>query len=380
MRKHKATVALVAVAFAVGMAAMTTAQPAPDSEDDSDFNVTVSEQTAVKVNPSQLTFDDDIFPGSEHEQSSDTEQFTGVEIENAGSVQLERIWATTTKPSERPFGTGDSGAYDTGNFIMGEVDSEQPVSQGGLAAVSRVEFADNDLGYVVPSTGSGSEYHYGRIRMGEDEFFWLIQADGTANSANNICDGEDGADTLLLGNEAQTIDQIGSVDFTDPSEYTEYPIEPISGDYGYVPDVNVTTTGSGDGDQEVEERNFDVVTYCDVEAHDTPSQREHTFVMWSKWDPLLGDGFIPPGAHSDSLDINEDLEAAEYGDTTDHPFDDGGGEGDGDASGAIRYITEDPLQPGEHFEFGTHLNLPLGVAAGMIEEGDLIINVESVVT
>lgn len=347
----KLVVTLLAISIAIGMASLTTAS------EDSDVEISVDEETIVDVQPANLDFGE-VNPGSYTETASgigdyEDVEFGGIEIENLGSTYVEQVWVESTTPDERPFGTdiGSGNPYDAGNFL--QVSPSEPDANVVLEETTGLDYFVNRREYseqAPPSylnigdpsedwdeqTGTvGTELDdalVGRFRVGGEEYFWAIPQENDGSSdASGTCDGSQ-ENILRVGNTEHTTSELGTVDFTDEDETTDYDIESTdSGDTGVATNVDI------------DDRSYDILTYC--EDPDDESI----------------DGYTERTRYNVNPDGNDDSET------------------NLETSQTVRYIMDvdassnpdDSLVPGQGFSLPVSMQVPLGVAADDITEGEL---------
>lgn len=346
---------LAALAALVVGLATTGAAVSSAGSDSATMNVTVTSVTEIDIQPNQLDYTG-VPPGSTNKTSD--RSFSGVEIENTGSVNITKIWAEASTPTNNPFGAGTASAYDAGNFVIMD-----PVSEvGGVNTesdyhyVNRKEFNEtNDLTYISqPSKTEGTRY--GRMRAGNESFFWVIgmgeNAGSTGSSNPSRCSGEAGESDpyLRLGKNFHSRDTPGDIDFTDTSNYIEYPIKDInSEDYGVARDVEINSTVGP-------KRSYDVLVYCG--SGTAASHTNSTFLIRTHYN-------VAPGA-TDGLNAVTDL-------TADNPI----------QGNETVYVLNsgssnpDELQPGEHFQVDLGVEVPDGVAEGILNQGTFTVKIQT---
>ena len=331
--KTKLALALTVVGLVIGLASTGTAQ----NSDDGDVTVNVSDIVKIDVSPDSLSYGSGsntaIEPGTYETQSDGG--YTGIEIENSGSVNLSNVWVETSEPTARPFGTGGASNYDAGNMIQlrGIAESGSTGSGGNFLYAGRREYNEsNTLSYV--QVDAPSDTRYGRFRSGDKQFFWAINGTGDTNNQNgNKCSGNDDS-SFLMGRTSHGKNTLGSVDFRDTSQYVSRDIGTGASDgTGLVNEVDVEFSGGN--------VTYDVYTWC---GDDTTSQDNSTYVAFHKWDRQSQ---TTPG--TDLTFSNPDYLFA------------------GSAS------DDTGLQPGEHFTVETRVSVPFGVAEGTVSQGNMTI-------
>ncbi len=171
---------LVSIAFAVQKVDTIT------------IEVEVSELTLVDINPASLTWTS-IPPGGVGEEKA-------IQIENIGSTNITHVWFNNTYPDSRPFGSGNNGSYDAGNYVV----IRRNTSGAEYYFPNRVDYNEsNILIYLTPPANS----YYGRFRNSSFEYFWAVTPDG-----NGQCNSS-GA-TFYIGKVHHNQTQTGSTDFS----------------------------------------------------------------------------------------------------------------------------------------------------------------------
>lgn len=315
---------LTLIALTVGMTATTTALTSDDSEN-STVQVQVASLTAIDVTPSLLDYNS-INPG-ERDEVDDAEGFTGVEVENIGSVNITQVWANATVPQDRPFGSGFATEYDAGNFIQINATGEGQAGVVGpddyYSFVNRREYNEsNDLNYIF-TPPSPEEWRYGRFRAGDQEFFWAVNT----SISGSGCDADADSDDFRVGTAAHNETKTGSNDFTDGSgEYYSRALTDVPGlesSERLATDVWLNVPGQSN-------RTYDVVVNCGSQTYTTRTR--YNVQMDGATDLALD------GATARHL-VNATA----------------GGAGE--------------LQPGDHFSIDMAVSVPLGVANGDVSDG-----------
>lgn len=330
MKKAFSVLGLLAIITGMTVSAAAQFSPSDNASDNSTVNVQVESQVAVDISPDQLNYNNDsgIIPGESERFTA--EGFGSVEIENIGSANISSVWLNASQPDDNPFGTGVSTQYDAGNFVMvnstDEITGQAPVDSG-FTYVNRKEFNEsNDLSYI---STPNETWRVGRFKSGDQEHFWAVAADTNGN-----CDS-DATDPFRVGQEAHNVTTTGSVDFVS-GNYDTYTLSSVTGadSNQYVAsEVNITLPSGTT-------RNYDVVVNC-------------------------GDPF-----YVSRTQYNAQLEGLTnlVNDGTETEFILNGSTAGGEAR----------LQPGEHFEVETQVEIPQGVASGSVTPGRLRVIVDSV--
>lgn len=318
-RASHLAMAMAVIGLVIGLTATVTAI-SEETNDNATVSVTVASQTAVDVTPSDLNYNQ-VDPGARQEVSDgpDSDQFTGVEIENIGSLNLTHVWLNATVPTSNPFGSGISSEYDAGNFIMvnstGEAGTGVVPADTHYSYVNRREYNEsNDLSYIF--TPTDMNWQYGRFRAGSQEFFWAVNVTDTGN-----CDTS--GDDFRVGNLAHNESATGSNDFTDTNEYTSYDLTDLTSGPYLAPSVSLDMPSQPD-------RDYDVLVSCS----------DPTYTVRTEYNPTA----------EGSSDLTIDGTVAQHlvNSTATSP---------------------DAMQPGDHFSLDMAVEVPQGVADGSVESG-----------
>lgn len=370
MNKKLAT-AMVAL-MTLGMVASVAAQGAnlegtntPDGDDtsadeSSNVEVGVSSTTSIDVRPESLTFTGLEVGSQVTEETTGTNIFGSLTLENIGSEYIDQVWASASSIDSDPFGTGDPNNYNAGNFLQIKPAN---ATDGGVKGddsiyhyVNRYEFANswsNSSSEIPPyieadptqvlSSGDAQDTYVGRIQAGDEWYFYTI-ATGTSN---NVCDGSGNA-VLRIGNSVHDSSNFGTVDFTNggPGDYTELGIQTTSGNYGLADaTVNVDVDGGSTT------REYDILTQCDT-ADSSAS------------DPHI-------------IRTRYNVQAGGIADLTET-----GGGGSDTAGSTAQFLLEaggasENLLPGEHLAVDTAIEVPQGVPQGDVQSGSITFYVTS---
>jgi len=195
------------LAILLALAGLGSAQtPAANDTDNVTITVTINSVTWIDVNPATLSWTG-VNPGTQTGKA--TGNYFAINIENIGSRNISRIWANATYETTRPWGTGDPSRYNAGNFV-----SLTNQSDPHYWFVNRVEYNESEVlvyltdpNQLVPPQG----YSYGRFRNASLEYFWMTANDGNCNAT---------AHTILIGNDAHTRTQSGTINFFSGSFQT----------------------------------------------------------------------------------------------------------------------------------------------------------------
>lgn len=314
-RKVLSTVAVLLVMIL--SLSMVTAQ---DDQSDIDVTVEIDEDTIIDIQPAEFAWGTGagIIPGNVAGPDEEQNSYASIMVENLGSVDIEEVWFETTKPDERPFGTGDASFYDPANFLTLE-------DGGDFQFIERREYAlgDEDEEIVFLSTPDDT-WDVGRFRNTSREYFWTLE--GTAEN-----------DRIRIGVDHRDDTQTGSTNLADECEG------------GEVDGTNVECneyTLSADGSTEILVGDLDVTgaegeRYCAiVQEQDFNGDGDlQTAVDFVKWNPTR------VGASSGGCDT-----------VTDYVVDSG-----------------NPLVPGDFINVGIRTYVPFGVVSGALPDGQLTV-------
>jgi len=157
-----------------------------------DVDVEVASQVSIKVSPDYIRFWG-MDPGTYQVNS------THFVIENIGSANITKIWASAATPTVDPFSTDDISDFRASNFIA----IANETGEDGYLFVNRMEYNETLPSYVTPRTGSKAN---GRFRNSTYEYFWSLVPDPD-DPTGNVTNG-----TLYIGNSPHTSTQQGTVD------------------------------------------------------------------------------------------------------------------------------------------------------------------------
>ena len=352
MKKLASTISavLLIAVLSVGLAAIGAAG---QSSEDSDVTVDVESTTEVDVRPTSLSYSD-LEPGDEATSDEEADGFTAVEVENIGSESIEAVWAEATNPGANPFGTGDSEAYNTGNFITISTDTVQENSDdydmssditGGTSTnfhyANRYEFTqtpeptyiqtidpgdDGELQTISEDVSGEVGQHVGRFVEGDEWYYYTIYYDDDEGAG--ACDGNNAAE-VWVGQDEHTNTELGTVDFTDEEQSEVIEVSEEAGD-----NIGTLSESVSLGD----DLTYRLFAYCDDEND------EDSFTVRTRFNAV-------PEISTDA--VSSDL-----------------GIQDGAGARAI-LLGDDALEPGAYFPIDTTVKLPNGVVADEIEEGTL---------
>ena len=329
--------AFTILAFTLGMVATTTAVTS-DTSSENDVTANVTSTIALDVKPESLDYPS--LTVGQLEQQSDR-GFSGVEIANTGSEYIDQVWLGTSYPDTDPFGTGNPGAYNAGNFMTVKPDNSTSLNILGNDSVyhyvNRVEYEDSNVPSIInlPDSIDGSSVandHVGQARFGDQWIYWYLP---TYNG--DICDGSSTGDLnkIRIGTAPSDQNELGSYDFTNSSQFTEYDIADASGTskYGIVNSSVTFDLANGESDQ-----SYDLLTACPGSTNVDTAQ-----IVLNKYNV----------AFNTTTDVVSDGSESTYQLDTTTP--------------------SDMLQPDQSFTVNTAMNVPRGVSAGQVGAGSLTI-------
>lgn len=345
MKRAKTTgLTLLAIAMAIGMASTATAIT-DDDDETSDVNVTVQPETVLDVKPDQLDYTD-VKVGERKDETSNDINYTKFKVENTGSNDIQRIWADSTYPSDNPFGSGTVTEHDAGNFL--QIAPYDPDNLAGISGsdtfhyIERVEFFQDSapLVDIGGMNGTYSDVEVGRIRFGNNEFYYALGHDG-AGSCQEIRVADNPTVPSSLGTNDFSISNSGA--------WTNYTMS-SSGASGYeVTNESVTfdLDGSVDGISSGETQDYDILGTCGSDDLGSISglSEEHIRLVRYNIDPV----------DSSNLDDSD------------------GGNGEvveeiWDTSGSGSH-----LNPGQSFSVNVSVMVPRGIPDGEVTEGTLTV-------
>ncbi len=205
---------LLVFTFTLGLNVTEVEAAENNATDVIDVAVWINEICIVDISPASLNWSTPLDPGSEG-------AYKRVQIENMGSVNLTHVWFNNSYPSSRPFGTGLSTAYDSGNFMAISNDSDSQT----YYFPNRVDYNESsDIIYLMgPDSNMPPQVPYGRFRNASREYFWAVELDG----GTNYTDGN-----IYISDTPHTQSQTGDWDLSDNIEI----------------DLTTVTSGSEAGD------------------------------------------------------------------------------------------------------------------------------------
>jgi hypothetical protein len=332
------------------MAGTATAQVSENKTESGDVTVDVSSTIAVDVQPANLNYPN-AEPGVRNQTSA--RGFGAIEVHNTGSLAIDNMWLNASTPNQDPFGQGDSTIHDAGNFLQVQPGDDLQGDQDDYHFINRKEYSwsntdrgvagttyDTDVPAFIqlPDSNGWSNADVGSFRRGNESIYYAI------NTNSGSCNG--GSATMRVGNVSSTDDRLGTVDFTDSTEYgwIEYTTSDLtSSAYGI-------TSGPASGEPSMVTGESGVaLNWTNSAADDKP--------LYDVLTTCSGDQGQP---HTVRTRYN--INALESNDLT----------SDGQqAESLINPDNSNPMQPGEMKTINTAIEVPEGTAAGSIGDGVL---------
>ncbi len=172
------------------------------ASDNVTINITVYPVAMVDINPTNLTWLN-IPPGGVGDSSNEANNYTGIWIENIGSVNITKAWLYASYPAKYPFGTGNPAIYDPSNMVAVSL-----TPNGPFQFVNRFEYLDS---FYIPSFYIKNDTPYwGRFRNASYEYFFEIKPPATAS---NNCSAT--GTIIEVGEIPHTQTQLGFVNFAN---------------------------------------------------------------------------------------------------------------------------------------------------------------------
>lgn len=389
----------MAIALAIGMTAMTTAQESESTE----VTVDVDDTVQLDVKPDQLGYtnvgsgqDGALEPGEQVENSD--RGLEHIDIENIGSDRLDGIYAESELHSEEPFGTvsgADQPTHNTGNLVLmstetAQTDGYRVATEGGLADVqephslNRIEFFEDQPPEYIQTESTSDETDFtvdvgvqsdttitegidavdvGRFRVGEANYFFVYVEDDTGDDDKY----------LLVGNTPETPTDLGTFDFRNENEgeYTVIGLDDSIGSTDFSGHQSAFSLASFDvsqynSDEPVLDGNGGLVDFSTTTSLDATEVEEREYNLYS-------DRTDAENALVARTKFNVDL-------VTPNGEDHGGVTQDGAQEYILDASEEDEaLQPGENFPVDIGVQLPNGIDNAQIEPGIVTFNAEAFV-
>ncbi len=172
------------------------------ASDNVTINITVYPVAMVDINPTNLTWLN-IPPGGVGDSSNEANNYTGIWIENIGSVNIIKAWLYASYPAKYPFGSGNPAIYDPSNMVAVSL-----TPNGPFQFVNRVEYLDS---FYIPSFYiKNDSMFWGRFRNASYEYFFEIKPPATTPT-NCSATGT----VIEIGEIPHTQTQLGFVDFAN---------------------------------------------------------------------------------------------------------------------------------------------------------------------
>lgn len=322
---------------------------ANDTEE-ADVTVGVSETIAVDIQPASMDF-----PGAVvgNRNTTSDRGFGAIEVENTGSVYIDRVWINSSTPASDPFGTGTASSYDAGNFLeVRPQDAFDNAVSGGNADsdnwhfINRQEYnvrpGDSSFPSFIQLPTSESNYDVGSFKRGNESIYYAIGHSGSCTDSG----------TVYVGNVSSTDNRLGTVDFTTSTEYgwTSYNVQTVTSDQSYgIAGASVADTGGNAAASE-----------------DDLTAGQGVTLNWTYTNNDQLDYDVLTNCGSDPNTVRTRYNANAVGaDDLDS------------ASGATDYLLDavstsgDMIYPGETNTIQTAINVPEGVTAGDVSPGTL---------
>ncbi len=365
--------ALLVAMTAILATSNVSADVADDSED-LNVSVEVASQTWIDIAPDHIRWYN-VNPGADSTNFTDEERGTtnheGIVIRNIGSTDIKTVWFNASYPSSLPYGTGTLGNYDTANFVLlsqADIDGNNS-DQTDLVRyyyINKKEYPEAERSYIDadtydivagrnipylqtmhPETSSDKNVTIGRLRDGENEYFWaLLEND---NSDCNRTAGSSEHPTFRIGLAPHNETYVGDIDLTAGCEA------------GLTCEEITTWNGQGDdyyyGVLDLDSNRWKgAVVKLDIDCQGI------TFVTWNK--DLAMDTITNPADNSANYWL---ANATSYSGSN---FPQGVDLGDDSRSTEV-------LAPGEYYTGWLKLRLPWGIPAGYLDTGTITVLVST---
>ncbi|MFB6204365.1 MAG: hypothetical protein ABEJ75_01835 [Candidatus Nanohaloarchaea archaeon] len=329
--------------LSVVLLAFSASVSAANAQNTLDVNVSIATQTIIDIQPKTFSwgYGSTVYPGSTAGPSEEMHGYGRIQIENLGSVNITQVWFNNTQPAQRPFGTGNPGAYDSANFLA--IDFNMSGVNDRNTFIDRKEFGlDQPTGKEIIYLETPSGWDYGRFRNASYEYFWTVDDSGTSLDGAKFRIGVEHHNSTQTGstNLASTCsggDATGSN--TQCNGYTLTNVS-INGNWWAVTEVEVgvldSTTMSNEGGAE----------YCvamDASQVMGTSPPEVEFIKWNKGHPAVVAAGAGSGcAYATNYTIGGSSPAGE-------------------------------LAPGEWITMNIRAKIPYGVVSGNLPTGNLFV-------
>ena len=291
-RKDLLTTSLVLTLFITAFTVSAAGQlPNPTDENNLNVDVNISKKTIIDIQPSSFSWGQGagVDVGAVAGPENESNKYGRIQIENLGSENISKVWFNTSVPSQRPFGTGNSGAYDPGNFIA--LDSNDSTVTDFNQFVNRREFGIDKPGNSkdIIYLDTPADWDFGRFRTAGKEYFWTL--DEGAGSVTDLT-----GNTFRIGINHHDQTQQGTTALDGPcsggdgstgsnqcNEYTLSTTTPDSTTWAFT-DVEV---GALDDDGTSGREYCAVMNESEVTSNNRPSIY---FIKWNKGFPGTDQG------------------------------------------------------------------------------------------
>ncbi len=277
-------VAAAIVLVFMGVVKIGAGLTADDTETVS-VNITVQQVTAIDVSPNAVNWTSPaLYPGYEGTQSSYSNSWIDVAIENVGSTNITKIWMSASQPTSDPYtSTGNPSAFDSASFIAVR-------KEGGsyFYIVQSKEFNETLPDYVILPTPTGVLNLTGKIRLGITEYY-LAFDDTTNDGCHN--------GTVYISEYPKTNTTDGDYDLSNNTGITVNPNDNKT-TYG-VAAITLKSTGQG-----IDE------TYCLFTAGSCD------YFIITKWNKDLDEGTADDCSADDYIFLGSTLNPLQPGNVT----------------------------------------------------------------
>lgn len=355
------------IALIVALAAIFSISNVSADEDSEDLNVSVqiASQTWIDIAPDHIRWYN-VNPGTDSTNFTDMERSTtdheGIVVRNIGSTDIYTVWFNASYPDDLPYGTGDINEYDTANFVLlSKADlignSSADVLSTDYYYINKVEYAEAErqlIGSAVHVTNgrnipylktddptSTSNVTIGRLRDGENEYFWAIVED-----ADGDCDqtAAEAKPKFYIGLAPHNETHVGDIDLR-------------SGCQGTTCEVNAST---------MEDSGSNYYTFLSLDQNRwrgavvklATDCQSISVITWNR--DMAGDKIQNPADKSANYWL---ANSSGYSGTL---FPQGIDLGDDSRSADI-------LAPGEYYTGWIKLRLPWGIPYGTLDEGTITV-------
>lgn len=339
-------------------------------EEQSSVDVEISEDVALDVRPTEISYTDgnSLEPGEVQRESD--EDFEHLELENIGSEPLDEIFAEADMHENNAF--ADPGNdHSTGNFIT--VSTEQATADGEVGGlndlethhyVNRVEYFENtpptyiqvaeesvDVdGVTIDPDESATQV--GRFRVGDVEYFFVLYEDDSADDVG-----------IRIGDTPHTSTDLGTFDFTgDDGDYSEY--TPDDTEASDVFDIEGQELLSFDSESENFDEETSLITDGGEDAPQDLLDEEDTEVR--QYDMYFDtDGELVVRTSVNVFPSHPDGSSWE--------LDDQSGLSSSYLVDAADEAEDEALQPGQNMPLDVGVQVPLGVDQDTVTQGSITV-------